>query len=79
MFGITSIAEALVCAGVFIFGIVWCKQVFKRFRSDLAELKAADYWFDRAGILFIWFITLCIILFMVIVTWFGCYVVADLI
>ncbi len=50
-------------------GLWWCKEVFERWRGDLAELKATDDRIKQGVIIFFWLVTLGIIVLIVNFIW----------
>ncbi|MCZ6690281.1 MAG: hypothetical protein O7H41_11800 [Planctomycetota bacterium] len=52
-----------------IFGVWWCKDVFGRFRRDIAILKEAKERSDKVLVVFWWVVTLGIILVMAAILW----------
>ena len=50
-------------------GLWWCKEVFERWRDDVAELKASDDRIKQGVIVFIWLLTLGIIVLIVNFVW----------
>jgi hypothetical protein len=59
----------LIKIAILIVGILWCKEIFGRFRSDLAEFKNSKDSTARPVILFFWAITLGFILFALNFVW----------
>ena len=55
----------VIDAVLLVFGVVWCKHVFARLRSDLVEFRSSDTdRTDRCIILFFWLITLAVIIWI---------------
>ncbi len=48
-------------------GLFWCKEVFERWQDDVAELKQSEDRVKKGVIVFIWLLTLVILLFIVTV------------
>ena len=53
----------LVQAILFALGIWWCKEIFSRWRDDLAKMREPDDQADRAVIIILWSIT-AVVLFL---------------
>ena len=51
-------------AALFVGGLVWCKEVFGRFRTDLARLKKGDS-AEKGAIVFFWALTVGVLFLMV--------------
>jgi hypothetical protein len=52
----------LVQAILFVLGMWWCKEIFSRWRDDLAKMREPDDKADRAVIVILWSITALILL-----------------
>ncbi len=50
-------------------GLWWCKEVFERWRDDVAELKESDDNVRKCVVLFFWLFTLTIIVLIVNFVW----------
>ncbi len=59
----------LIKIAVLIIGILWCNEIFGRFRNDLAEFKDPKDSTARPVILFFWAVTLGFILFTLNFVW----------
>jgi hypothetical protein len=59
----------LVQAILFALGIWWCKEIFSRFREDLAKMREPDDKADRAVIIILWSITGLILFLCVRFAW----------
>lgn len=59
----------VINAILLVAGLWWCKEVFERWRDDVAELKESDDRVKQGVIVFIWFLTLLILLFIVNFAW----------
>jgi len=57
---------ALAIAAIYIFGLLWCYQVITRFRQDLREIFDLKEITRTAVIIFIWIITIPIMLSLTI-------------
>jgi len=57
---------ALAIAAIYIFGLWWCYQVITRFRQDLREIFELKEVTRTAVIIFIWIITIPIMLVLVL-------------
>jgi hypothetical protein len=55
----------LVQAILFALGIWWCKEIFSRWRDDLAKMRKPDDQADRAVIVIFWSITGLVLLLCV--------------
>lgn len=69
MFGFNILIQVAALIALFIIGWLWCKEVFRRFRQDLDQLRSSKTITLRVFILLIWFITICIIAFAVLFAW----------
>jgi len=58
---------ALALLSLYIFGIYWCYVVIRRFRDDIQELREKGI-ARKVAIIFVWLITVPIIVAMVIFT-----------
>jgi hypothetical protein len=47
----------IVRAVLFVFGLVWCQQMFRRWRADLEEFRSSADFPTRAGIAIPWLVT----------------------
>ncbi len=59
----------LIKVAILIIGLLWCKEVFGRFRKDLAEFKNPEDSTTRPVILFFWAVTAGFILFILNFIW----------
>lgn len=57
--------RALAIAAIYIFGLWWCYQVITRFRQDLQEIFELKEVTRTAVIIFVWIITIPIMLILV--------------
>ena len=55
----------VVDAVLFSLGVYWCYIVLGRWLSDLEELREVKDGYRRAGVLFIWAVTIVIAIFVV--------------
>ena len=56
----------VIDAVLLVFGVVWCKHIFARFRSDLAEVRSPETdRTDRLVIVVFWLITVALIVWIV--------------
>ena len=58
--------SALAIAAIYIFGLWWCYEVITRFRQDLREIFELKEVARTAVIIFIWIITIPIMLVIVL-------------
>lgn len=47
-----------------VVGIVWCREMFGRWRRDLAELRNPKDPADRQALVFLWVVTAVIVLLL---------------
>ena len=59
----------LIRIAILIIGILWCKEVFGRFRDDVVEFKEAKDSSTRPVIIFFWVITFGFILYFISFVW----------
>lgn len=57
---------ALLWVGLFVLGVIWCKEVISRFRSDVEELRGCEDKVRKAVIVGIWAVTVLIALMVII-------------
>lgn len=50
---------------LFVVGLVWCSAMFRRWRSDLDELRTSKESSDRAVIAVLWVVTAWILVGMI--------------
>ncbi len=51
-------------AVLMVLGILWCREMFGRWRSDLDEFRSSNDRSDRAIIVFFWAVTVVIVVSM---------------
>ena len=52
-------------AMVFVMGLVWCWEIFGRFRSDVARLKESSSATEKIVIVFFWVLTVGVLALMI--------------
>ena len=67
------ISNYRVFGGAFLLllGILWCREIFGRFHSDLEELRKTQDTVHKAVILFYWVLTVPIMIVMAAIVWTG--------
>jgi len=55
----------LVQAILFVLGIWWCKEIFSRWRDDLAKMRNPEDQADRLVVVIFWCITVLVLLLCV--------------
>jgi uncharacterized membrane protein SpoIIM required for sporulation len=65
-------SPALAIAAIYIFGLWWCYKVITRFRQDLREIFELKEVTRTVVIIFIWIITIPIMLALVLYGYVGC-------
>lgn len=48
-----------------VVGLVWCREMFGRWRRDLAEIRAPNDPTDRQVLVFLWIVTALVVLLLV--------------
>lgn len=56
---------AIINAILVVVGIVWCREMFSRWRRDLAEFRAPKDPTDRQVLVFLWIVTAVIVVLLV--------------
>jgi hypothetical protein len=67
--------SALAIAAIYIFGLWWCYEVITRFREDLREIIELKEVTRTVVIIFIWLITIPIMLGLIA---YGCVLISRL-
>lgn len=57
---------ALLWVALLVLGVIWCKEVIGRWRSDVEELRGCEDKVRKAVIVGIWAVTLLIALMVII-------------
>ena len=52
-------------AAVVVIGLLWCREMFRRWRRDLAELRSSDDFGGRTAIVILWVATALIVVFLI--------------
>lgn len=59
----------LIKAVLLVAGIIWCKEILGRFRSDLEKVKSPESNMERGIIILFWVITVVIIYWIAKFAW----------
>ena len=59
----------IIKAGLVVAGILWCREMFSRFRSDIEEFRSSGDRTKRSAIILLWSVTAVIIVLMVSFLW----------
>ncbi len=64
-----QIVRAVLGAILLVVGLWWCREIIRRWRDDVAELKRPDDILAKAVIVFFWLVTLAIVVVIVKFVW----------
>ena len=67
--GLRIVLLLLLVLVLLVGGLLWCREMYHRFSSDLARLKESDDSAEKGVILFLWVVTGGIILLVGSFTW----------
>ncbi len=69
MIGIVPVMFIALKVALFVAGVIWCKEIFGRWREDVSSLRELKDLVRRGAIVVIWLITLGIIFLMARFVW----------
>ena len=72
----SAMLSAVFQAMLFVFGLVWCKEIFDRFRSDVACLKESRTITEKVVIVFYWVLTVGV---LALIIRFSIHIVASIV
>ena len=59
----------VVNAVLLVAGLLWCKEIFGRLRSDVDDLKESDDNIQKGVIVFFWVLTIIIVILIINFLW----------
>lgn len=65
----TPTLGVLISAVFLVGGLLWCREMYHRFPSDVARLKESDEAAEKGVIVFLWVVTGGIVLLIVAFGW----------